>query len=500
MLDFNDKRVQQAMQQCPSCQRVFPDGLEACRFDGATLAPLQGDTEGYEPLDRDAPEAAGEYRILAKLGEGGAGTVYLGEHAVIGRLVAIKVIDARPGDDERRLERFVQEARMLNALRHHHLVEAFAFGKLDDGRHYSVMEYLKGETLQGRLDRDGRLSLEDTIAIALPICDALASAHDAGLVHRDLKPDNLFLTKSYGGTVVPKVLDFGVAKLIASDGEGPTRTGEPVGTPLYMAPEQCQALAVDARTDIYAFGVVLYRMLTGKLPFGGETLVEAIAQKLGGRAMEAPSSLVPELPAALDAIVLSCLAIRPEDRPSTMRVLAEDLERVRTGGEGVDRGTPRARRAIGSRALRATVIAASCFATVWLLVRASGPGAHPASPPVASATQVSPPPPLPQARTGKLSITSEQPARISVDGVERAREAKSLEIDLPEGAHAILVVAGTARFESVAQVRADAPTSVQARFAPAQAAAEDPKGKRPRPVRANPPSAVDDRRPVRVKF
>ncbi len=498
MLDFNDKRVQQAMQQCPSCQRVFAVGIEACRFDGASLVPLEGDTEGLEPLDRDAPEAAGEYRILAKLGEGGAGTVYLGEHTVIGRLVAIKVIDARPGDDERRLERFVQEARALNAIRHHHLVEAFAFGKLDDGRHYSVMEYLKGETLQSRLERDGRLSLEDTVAIALPICDALACAHDAGLVHRDLKPDNLFLTKSYGGAVVPKVLDFGVAKLIASDGDGPTRTGEPVGTPLYMAPEQCQALAVDARTDIYAFGVVLYRMLTGRLPFGGETLVEAIAQKLGGRAVDAPSQVVPELPSTLDAIVLSCLAIRPEDRPASMRARAEDLERLVRGAPPIDRRPPPP--SSTGRVLRAGGILAASVVTLVLLLRTNGPA--PAIPgPQPRAPLASTPPAAPPPRSGRLTIASDQPARISVDGVERTRDAKSLELELSEGPHAVLVVVASGeRFETTAQVRPDAGTSVQARFAPAQAATEDPKGKRPRPPRTNPPSAVDDRRPVRVTF
>src|SRR6187551_1621003 len=226
-------------------------------------------------------ETFGNYRATQLIGEGGMGVVYLAEHPGIGRRAAVKVL--RPGltENPEIAKRFFNEARAANAIRHPGIVEVFDSGTLPTGVSYLVMELLEGESLAARLRR-GRLSIGATRNIAAQVASGLAAAHAAGIVHRDLKPDNLFLVPDYRDASIEtvKILDFGIAKLgqdASRTSSVRTRTGSVMGTPAYMSPEQCRGTKeVDARTDIYALGVILFEMVCGRTPFVSEGFGEMV--------------------------------------------------------------------------------------------------------------------------------------------------------------------------------------------------------------------------------
>jgi serine/threonine-protein kinase len=206
---------------------------------------------------------AGSYRMVRPIGAGGLGSVWLGEHPVIGSRVAVKVLLPEVSESPEAVRRFISEAQAVNRMNCSNIVKIFDFGKLADGRDYAVMELLDGETLGQRIDRQGALELDECRAVALGIIRALRMAHDAGVIHRDLKPDNVFLHQEPDTTVV-KVLDFGIAKLLSGEGQSihQTQVGFGLGTPLYAAPEQMEgAAAVGPAVDIYSLGVVLYEIL-----------------------------------------------------------------------------------------------------------------------------------------------------------------------------------------------------------------------------------------------
>jgi serine/threonine-protein kinase len=277
-----------------------------------------------EPLD-DAIVAPGtrlgEYEIIARIGEGGMGTVYSGVHPLIGKKVAIKVLKTTRGSAAH--ERFIQEARAVNQIGHPNIVDIFAFDRLPDGRPYLVMEYLSGETLKARLHRAPPLTYAEALRALIEVASALGAAHEAGIVHRDLKPDNIMLVETPNQRAA-KLLDFGVAKLIdpALRAKG-TATGQTIGTPAYMSPEQCLGAAIDARSDVYAFGVILFTMFTGRLPFEGDVeylIFDGHVTKVPPR----PGALA-DLPDGLEALILTCLEKRPEARPASARVLGAAL-------------------------------------------------------------------------------------------------------------------------------------------------------------------------------
>jgi serine/threonine-protein kinase len=208
----------------------------------------------------------GGYRLSSLLGKGGMGEVWLGEDPKIHRQAAIKVLDARLAVDPQFTTRFLREARAVNEVRHRSLVDVFAFGELDDGRPYLVMEFLEGRTLAALLKERPRLPLREIEPIIAQLCAGLAAAHEKGIIHRDLKPDNIFLLSQEGAPPLVKLLDFGIAK--SQREEALTQTGEVFGTPEYMAPEQCLgAKDVDARSDLYSLGIIVYEMLCGRTPF-----------------------------------------------------------------------------------------------------------------------------------------------------------------------------------------------------------------------------------------
>ena len=280
---------------------------------------------------------AGEYVIEAHVGAGAMGDVYRARHPVIGKRVAIKVIKRRLAGSAEALERFVREARAVNKIEHANVVDVFAMGRLDDGRLWLAMSYVEGESLGRKLRRDGPLPLDQLPSILRPVCEALAAAHAQGVIHRDLKTDNIFL----GGRVY--VLDFGIAKVLAdvaaeTGASRVTAEGAWVGTPAYMAPEQWSGEPVSARTDVYALGIVIYEMLTGQPPFHGTSLPSLMEQHF--RAPPAPLSTATgglRVPEALEAAVVRALAKRPEDRPAGALELLAMVETA-LGVTGAGRG------------------------------------------------------------------------------------------------------------------------------------------------------------------
>jgi serine/threonine protein kinase len=273
----------------------------------------------------DVPQfIAGRFRIEREIGTGGMGTVYRATHLGLERPVAVKIIKQEFAGDRDVADRFLREARTMAKLRHPHAAMIFDAGNLPDGRHFIIMEFVEGTTLSEALIRDSRFSAERAVKIAVQICDVLEEAHQLGIIHRDLKPSNIMLNER--GVCV---LDFGVAKVLVTPdstaSHASTGSGQIVGTPRYMSPEQCLGQRVGARSDLYSLGVVLYEMLAGRPPFI-DALPSAVLVKQATAPAPPLPQLRPDIPKALAIVVHSLLAKRPEDRPRTAaaaRVLLE---------------------------------------------------------------------------------------------------------------------------------------------------------------------------------
>jgi putative nucleotidyltransferase with HDIG domain len=270
----------------------------------------------------------GNYRIVTELGAGAMGEVYFAEHSVMGRRAAIKVIREELSSNSEMVQRFINEARLVNRIGHPNIVEITDFGEIGS-RYYIIMEMLEGETLEERLERVGSLNEATTLHIAIQIVDALRAAHELGVVHRDLKPENIYLINKTGQNDVVKVLDFGIAKLMQTTinrSAAATIPGAILGTPDYMSPEQCHGdEQLDHRSDVYSLGVMLYRMLTGSLPFHGDTVMEIMLAQINNLPV-APRLLHPELSTHTEAIILKALEKLPDDRFPDMLSLRLALE------------------------------------------------------------------------------------------------------------------------------------------------------------------------------
>src|SRR5437899_3189723 len=266
---------------------------------------------------------SGRYELGGVLGRGGMAEVYVGTDRVLGRRIAVKILADRFAKDNSFVARFRREAQSAAALNHPNVVSVFDTGS-DDGTHFIVMEYGQGKTLSEILRDGSALMPERAVEITEGVAQALAFAHGAGIVHRDVKPGNIMLTPS--GDV--KVMDFGIAR--ATTSETLTATATVLGTATYFSPEQAQGEPVDARSDIYSLGCVLYEMLTGHPPFAGETPL-SVAYKHVKEEPVPPSSMNGDIPPDLDAIVMKCLAKNPANRYQTARELAQDLGRFVNG-------------------------------------------------------------------------------------------------------------------------------------------------------------------------
>jgi serine/threonine-protein kinase len=257
------------------------------------------------------------------LGEGGMGQVYAAKQPVIGKRVAIKILKSAFSNDAELVRRFLGEARAVNKIGHPNIIDIFSFGQLPDGRQYFVMEFLEGETLGERIAREP-LAPEEAKRLLAQACNALEAAHREKVVHRDLKPDNLWIARPKHGESFIKVLDFGIAKLVETELVNVTQTGVTMGTPMYMSPEQCIGQNVDHRTDIYAMGAMLYQIFAGRLPFDGRTFAEVVAQQL--TAVPGPPSQFRPMSAKLEQVILACLEKDAGKRPQTAAELAVMLE------------------------------------------------------------------------------------------------------------------------------------------------------------------------------
>jgi serine/threonine-protein kinase len=283
-------------------------------------------------------ELIGKYRIESKLGEGGNGAVYEARDTVLGRRVALKVLHPRYVHDAELLGRFRAEAAAMARLSHANVVTVFDFV----GRENSwaiVMELVEnGATLASLLERDGRLSPPRALGLARQVALGLAHAHGKGIVHRDVKPANVLVVRS-GDTEQAKVTDFGIARIV--DDERRTRGDMTLGTLYYIAPEQAQSSDVDARADVYAFGVMLYEALTGSVPFDYPSPAQVIHAHLG-EAPRRPSSRVPGLWTSIDTLVLDCMAKSPADRPADGSALVERIDAI-LAESTAERAIPRTR-------------------------------------------------------------------------------------------------------------------------------------------------------------
>jgi serine/threonine protein kinase len=281
--------------------------------------------------DLEAGAKVGEYVVEGLLGKGAFGIVFKATHPLIGKVVAIKVLARKFSVDPEMVSRFTAEARAVNQIRNRHIIDIFSFGALDDGRQYYVMEYLEGEPLDALLER-GRIPVADTLQILRGVARALDAAHGKGVAHRDLKAENIFLAADPDGSITgywPKLLDFGIAKLMApEDGlKHKTRTGAPIGTPYYMSPEQCRGKDVDHRTDIYAFGVLAYLMLTGVYPFDADDYMSILMKQITER-QTAPSTHHADLTPEIDDAIAWMMNKDPADRPPDLRTAVRALEQA----------------------------------------------------------------------------------------------------------------------------------------------------------------------------
>jgi serine/threonine-protein kinase len=275
----------------------------------------------------DIGTSVGNYLVKSKLGEGGMGIVFLAEHPLISRRVAIKVIHPDYARNPEAVSRFFTEAQAVNRIGHPNIVDITDFGQSAEGESYFIMEYLAGESLSGRLAK-GRMPLAVGLHIAVQVADALAASHASSILHRDLKPDNVFLIIRGHDHSVVKVLDFGLAKLTGGDQKSShkTRTGSVMGTPYYMAPEQCAGKSdIDGRADVYSLGVMLWEMVVGRVPFPGEGYGEIIVKHLTEPAPRAIAEN-PECPPWLDEVIDHALAKEKTQRVQTMAELRDTLQ------------------------------------------------------------------------------------------------------------------------------------------------------------------------------
>src|SRR6478736_7732537 len=274
----------------------------------------------------------GQFQILQKIGSGGMGSVYKAAQPAMNRMVAVKILHPKLNNRKDLVSRFRREARAMSHLTHPNTVKVYLYGDLDDGSLYIVMEYLEGKNLNQVVRKEGPMSPERAIPVLIQVCGALQEAHLQGIVHRDLKPENIFLSTNGGLKDYPKVLDFGLAKVTERELRPGsimlTREGMVFGTPEFMSPEQAQGKPLDARSDIYSLAVILYEVLTGKLPFDARTPMEYIQMHV----TKPPISLDDRVPGKrFPAGLAEALEKKPEDRFATAADFAEALKPYASG-------------------------------------------------------------------------------------------------------------------------------------------------------------------------
>ncbi len=351
--------------ECLLCGLVLTDGSVVCPQDGSALKRLKSDPfVGMTLVDR--------YEILALIGTGGMGNVYRSRHKLMDRIVAIKILHSDRISSASRFKRFQQEARMASSLSHPNIVAAFDFGITPDEIPFLVMDYIEGTSLEAVLRQKGALSSERCISIFSQACDALAHAHQKGIIHRDIKPSNIMLAQTDTSAEMVKVLDFGIAKTLPQFEHGEaslTMTGEFFGSPQYMSPEQCTGKELDARSDVYSLGCVIYESLTGRPPIVGDNLLDTIF-KHSNEAPPAFKSIRPDLsvPEQLEAVVFKALEKNPENRFQSMTILKRNLEFAPRFAEHACNFQPANRKSWLTKRLKHPALMPSALAVLCLLL------------------------------------------------------------------------------------------------------------------------------------
>ena len=312
------------MKTCPACNATYDDSVTFCAKDGTRLLDA-----GSKPSNgREGQMISDRYRVLKLLGEGGMGEVYLAEHTYLNKKVAIKLLRSEITSSNEAVQRFYQEAKSAARIKHESIIEIYDFGKLDDGTIYLAMEFLEGSPLADIM-LNGPMELSRAIDIVIQIADGLAAAHAEGIIHRDMKPENVFIIRDRVGRERVKILDFGIAKMSSGEGEGHglTKTGTIFGTPHYMSPEQAMGRQLDHRTDIYSLGVIMFKMFAGSVPFKAELFMGILTQHIT-TPPPAPTSLRPDLPPPVEQVILKAMDKDPSRRYQSMSELIMDLQRV----------------------------------------------------------------------------------------------------------------------------------------------------------------------------
>jgi serine/threonine-protein kinase len=311
----------EAVRRCPTCQQHFSGDARFCPFDGDPLEVAEGYRPEADPLLGKLIE--GRYEVESVLGEGGMGSVYAVRHRALDKRFAMKVMRADLAKQGELAARFIQEARATAAIGHPNIVQITDFGELPSGAPYFVMELLDGSPLSKLIRKGGPLPARLAVRVLIQTASALSAAHAAGVIHRDLKPDNIHITKNEA----VKILDFGVAKMAGAGRL--TRTGMVFGTPHYMSPEQASGGEVDHRADMYALGIIMYEMFTGKVPFEADSYMGVLTKHMF-MDPEPPSHVneaAREL-GALEDVTLRCLEKRPEARYASMEELVADIQSI----------------------------------------------------------------------------------------------------------------------------------------------------------------------------
>jgi serine/threonine-protein kinase len=309
---------------CPSCDRSYDATVKICPADGTRLVDLSRPADPMIGRQID-----GRFTIKERLGAGGMGVVYRAWQASVGREVAIKVISPRPGDDSSTAKRFLREAKLASQLSQPNIVMVIDFGATEDGTLYLAMELLRGRTLSQVYRKEGAFTPKRVLRVVSQLCDALESAHKAGIVHRDLKPANVMILDEPPGRDFVKVLDFGLAKALEHDGENTTLTQSDrvVGTPSYMAPEVITGAPAGPRSDLYSVGVMLFEMLTKRLPYAAPNANVMLAK----HAYAPIPELGDEVPPQVAYVVRKLLAKSPDQRYASVAEVRDALEAAVAG-------------------------------------------------------------------------------------------------------------------------------------------------------------------------